>query len=288
VALKATFIPPSPFPVGAPTLFVSYSDIEGGADAIHVDPYSTLIWEGGNIDADPCFLLPGYWEPNGTPGDANDDFWVEGDYRLGLLSPCIDTGDPNYTAEPNETDVAGRPRLIGGCIDMGAFESDYLEVPVRFTPQTLNPCSRQRWIKAHCVLPAPLTTDDVDSNEPVVIYPFRIEAADVNIFINDQNSVEIVATFARSNLPPIWTMGTEPLEMLLTGSLVTGRRFYGVGSVTIVQRNLRCLAALASHWLQPDCNDPNWCDGLDLDQNGAVNFADLALSNGCCIEVLVE
>jgi hypothetical protein len=88
LALKATFIPPSPFPVGAPTVFLSYSDIEGGADAIHMDPYSTLIWESGNIDADPCFLLPGYWEPNGTPGDANDDYWVGGDNHLTAASPC--------------------------------------------------------------------------------------------------------------------------------------------------------------------------------------------------------
>ena len=43
---------------------ITYSDIQGG-------------WPGeGNIDADPCFADPGYWDANGTPEDANDDFWV--------------------------------------------------------------------------------------------------------------------------------------------------------------------------------------------------------------------
>ena len=49
---------------------VGYCDVEGG-------------WPGeGNINADPCFAEAGYWDPNGTPGDANDDFWVDGEYHL--------------------------------------------------------------------------------------------------------------------------------------------------------------------------------------------------------------
>jgi len=49
---------------------LDYSCIQGG-------------WDGlGNINLDPCFAVPGYWDSNGTPGDANDDFWVDGDYHL--------------------------------------------------------------------------------------------------------------------------------------------------------------------------------------------------------------
>ena len=52
------------------TSVILYSDVRGG-------------WSGlGNIDIDPCFVEPGYWDPNGTPADANDDFWVDGDYHL--------------------------------------------------------------------------------------------------------------------------------------------------------------------------------------------------------------
>jgi hypothetical protein len=61
---------------------ISYSDVQGGQSAVYVDPCSTLNWGGGNIDIDPCFTEPGYWHPNDTPLNANDDFWVRGDYHL--------------------------------------------------------------------------------------------------------------------------------------------------------------------------------------------------------------
>ncbi len=91
-------------------VLVNHSNIQGG-------------WPGdGNIDTDPCFVSPGYWDTNGTPTNSNDDFWVEGDYRLKLDSPCIDAGDPNFIPEPNETDLDGNPRVANGRVDMGAYE----------------------------------------------------------------------------------------------------------------------------------------------------------------------
>jgi len=100
-------------------LSIVYSDIQGGCPG------------EGNIDLDPCFAEPGYWEPNGTPADANDDVWVDGDYHLksqvgrwdpvsrswvhdDVTSPCIDAGDPN-------TPVASEPFPNGGIINMGAY-----------------------------------------------------------------------------------------------------------------------------------------------------------------------
>ncbi len=91
------------------TITITYSDVQNA-------------WPGeGNIDADPCFVEPGYWDPNGTPEDANDDFWLEGDYHLksqagrwdpnsqgwvldDVTSPCIDAGNPGCSLgdEPNE------------------------------------------------------------------------------------------------------------------------------------------------------------------------------------------
>ena len=41
-----------------------------------------LTWGPGNVQADPCFVDPGSWDPNGTLDDPNDDFFVEGDYHL--------------------------------------------------------------------------------------------------------------------------------------------------------------------------------------------------------------
>jgi len=97
------------------TVFVTYSDIQGG-------------WPGdGNIDADPCFVDLGYWHPYKTPNDVNDDFWVNGNYRLLPNSPCIDAGDLNYSDPNHPNDLDGNPRIVGGRIDMGAYEfpSDY-------------------------------------------------------------------------------------------------------------------------------------------------------------------
>jgi predicted outer membrane repeat protein len=103
-----------------------YSDVEDGPTG------------DGNIDADPCFVDPGYWDADGL--------WIDGDYRLLPDSPCINAGDPDFVAAPHgltipegdyyiwedstsgyialssETDVDGNPRVIGGRIDMGAYE----------------------------------------------------------------------------------------------------------------------------------------------------------------------
>ena len=132
---------------------ITYSNIEGG-------------WPGeGNIDADPCFVEPGYWDPNGTPEDPNDDFWVDGDYHLLPDSPCINAGDPNYAGDPNGTDLDGKRRVIGGRIDMGAFEyrpSTPAEVDI--DPDTLNLTSKGNWITSLIWLPEDYSVADIDPN----------------------------------------------------------------------------------------------------------------------------
>jgi parallel beta-helix repeat protein/predicted outer membrane repeat protein len=93
------------------TIAITYSDVQGG-------------WQGeGNIDADPCFVEPGYWDANGTPSDANDDFWVDGDYHLLLDSACIDAGDNSAVPPSVTTDLDGNLRIKNGIVDMGAYES---------------------------------------------------------------------------------------------------------------------------------------------------------------------
>ncbi|NIO41283.1 MAG: hypothetical protein GTO41_14565, partial [Burkholderiales bacterium] len=97
------------------------------ADYCCIQGWTADIGGVGNIDADPCFAGPGYWadfsDPNiiVEPNEPNA-VWVNGDYHLLPSSPCVDTGDPNYIAGPNETDLDGKPRVIAGRIDMGAYE----------------------------------------------------------------------------------------------------------------------------------------------------------------------
>ena len=100
-------------------LTITYSDVQAG-------------WtRTGNMDVDPLFANPGYWDPNGTSADPNDDFWVDGDYHLesqagrwdlnagswvkdDVTSPCIDAGDPN-------SPIGYEPFPNGGRINMGAY-----------------------------------------------------------------------------------------------------------------------------------------------------------------------
>ena len=76
------------------TFDVTYSCLQG-----------SYAGTGGNIDSDPCFV-----------DDVNDD------YHLTWDSNCVDTGDPNFVEDANETDIDGNPRLMGGRVDMGADE----------------------------------------------------------------------------------------------------------------------------------------------------------------------
>ncbi len=85
---------------GPGTLSVSYSDIEGG-------------WTGtGNLDADPLFVDP-----------------ANGDYRLGVGSPCIDKGT---SAGAPAVDIEGT--LRDAAPDMGAYEWTGFRI---FLPLTL-------------------------------------------------------------------------------------------------------------------------------------------------------
>ena len=94
-----------------------------------------------NIDLDPLFVDPGYWDSNGTPTDLDDDFWVDGDYHLksqgwrwdtqrgvwtwdDVTSRCIDAGDPNSPLGDELLTIPADPNGQWGQnirINMGAF-----------------------------------------------------------------------------------------------------------------------------------------------------------------------
>jgi len=85
----------------------------------------------GNISGDPLFAEAGYWDPNGTPNNPKDDFWVDGDYHLQskagrwdpvvrqwvmdkVTSPCLDAGN-------DSSEWKNEPWPNGRRIDMGAY-----------------------------------------------------------------------------------------------------------------------------------------------------------------------
>jgi predicted outer membrane repeat protein len=112
------------------TITIAYSNIKGFQSASY-DVSKKTIWGAGNIDSDPCFADPGYWDTNSTPDNSSDDFWVDGDYHLksqagrfdpntqkwiidDVTSPCIDAGDPN-------SPIGVEPIPNGAVINMGAY-----------------------------------------------------------------------------------------------------------------------------------------------------------------------
>jgi hypothetical protein len=87
--------------VSAGTPIVTYTDIQDG-------------WYGiGNINLNPRF----FYLPDGST-----------DLQLLPNSPCINTGDPNFVPEPNETDIDGEPRVMLSRVDMGADEFNPFEI----------------------------------------------------------------------------------------------------------------------------------------------------------------
>ncbi len=107
------------------TVYINYCCVQGWTG-----DFSEFVGTG-NIGNDPCFAEPAYWDPNGTPEDANDDFWVDGDFHLksqagrynpdtqtwvqdNVTSPCIDAGDMGGP-------IGFEPFPNGGIINMGAY-----------------------------------------------------------------------------------------------------------------------------------------------------------------------
>jgi hypothetical protein len=110
---------------------INYEDGSPIVNYCCIQGWTGALGGSGNIDVDPCFAEPGYWDPNGTPSDVNDDFWVDGDYRLKsqagrwepnsqswvqdeVSSPCIDAGD---WMSP----IGLEPFPNGGRVNMGAY-----------------------------------------------------------------------------------------------------------------------------------------------------------------------
>ncbi len=205
--------------ISAPLLLsITYSDIQGG-------------WSGqGNIDADPCFVEPGYWDLNETPEDANDDFWVDGDYHLLPGSPCIDAGDPNYMPEPNETDLEGRPRIIGVRIDMGAYEhSPHIQADVRIVPRTISLASSGKWIAAFLRLPEEYDVADINPNSVFLEGKIKPE----RLLLAEDEQVAI-AKFDREGVQSILDVGE--IELTISGRLTDDTVFEAKDTIQVIDK----------------------------------------------------
>ncbi|MHC4573231.1 MAG: S8 family serine peptidase [Planctomycetota bacterium] len=272
------------------------SQLDGGEPSTNyccIQGWTGNLGGVGNFGDDPVFVDP----------DNND-------YHLSAGSPYIDAGDNNSvpadtadldgdgdTKEAIPWDLDGDPRIWdddddgNAVVDMGAYEFvPPVEAQMRFTPEALNPGSRGKWVKAHLVLPEGYTVEDVDTNSPAkIVEPFEpdIESEYMNVFVNEDSLVEIEAAFDRGEFCAAGIDGNS-VELTVVGSFTTGQKFYGTETIRITKNYLKYLADLASYWLVDDCDRPDWCGGVDLDQNSRVDFVDFALFDGCCIEIVAD
>jgi hypothetical protein len=182
----------------------------------------------GNINEDPLFVDPGYWNDNGTPDDANDNIWVDGDYHLLLGSPCIDTGDPNYIAEPNETDLDGRPRVIAGRIDMGAYEAPIL-AEARIVPQTINLASKGNWLTCYIWPPDQYNVAYIEPNSILLEGDIKPEQFSV-----DEQQQVATARFNRKDVLPILDVGD--FNLTITCQLSDGTVFEAADTIKVINK----------------------------------------------------
>lgn len=75
---------------------------------------------------------PDYYLPVNQNLPPGTDPLFTGSYRLSTLSPAVDAGsNDDYGAPAGAEDLAGKPRLSGAAIDMGAYEFQEGELPVK-------------------------------------------------------------------------------------------------------------------------------------------------------------
>ena len=202
--------------------------------------YSNLLGdiEGeGNISSNPCFVMEGHWDDNGTPLDILDDIWIDGDYRLRSYSPCIDTGDPDSIIFGGGTDIDGNKRVADGDgdgqarIDMGAYE--YLPIvsmQVTISPGILKLKSHGPSLSAKMEVPESLsiTEDDID----VILLDGKVAAFEVSV---EQNSIK--GTFDRAEAIEYLTgLGVSgEVELIVTCRLSDGTVLEGKDTIKVLE-----------------------------------------------------
>lgn len=303
----------------------------GNSDSGGTDESAQIYDVGAEIDH--C-CIQGWTGNLGGMGNIGDEpLFVDstgGNYHLSELSPCINAGDPNHLVDPNESDIDGQPRIIGGRVDMGADEfhcnniapianagedqtvfgwidgiaevtldgtgsydddghpltylwswtidgetytatgpSPIIELPVGehiielivndrvddsepdevvvtviepvqsrlwLVPRVINRHSRQPGILALLRLPEGITENQIDKDEPLLLYPAGIEAMSQRVIESRRQGTtqtSIFAFFDKAELmDAVSTNGS--VELQVVGNLKTGQYFSGIDTVLVI------------------------------------------------------
>jgi len=97
---------------GVPSATITNCILWGNGEDLSIDFSASYSWF--TSDGDPLFV-----DVDGKDNIGGND---DDDYHLTSDSPCINAGDPDYLPDAGEKDIDGGSRVIGGIIDMGAYE----------------------------------------------------------------------------------------------------------------------------------------------------------------------
>lgn len=208
-------------------LTLNHTDLQGGRANVFVGNWSILNSGPGNIDADPRFVEPGYWNHNDTPHYIWDNFWVDGDYHLLAISPCIDAGDPEYNNGPNKTVLDGNRHITGHAVDMGAYEYPLpLVARIHIQPRTTNLQGEAKWLTCRIRLPDGYNATDIDPD--TILLDDEIKPASFSI---DSGSPSALAFFSHRDLQDIVDPGR--VELKIIGKLTDGTKFIGKDTIKV-------------------------------------------------------
>ncbi|MCG2661592.1 MAG: right-handed parallel beta-helix repeat-containing protein, partial [Kiritimatiellae bacterium] len=103
-------------------------DVNGTISNISYSCIGTEIESVGNITNEPQFV---------SIGSGYGTNLVSGNYRLQPDSPCLNAGT-NQPWMENAVDLDGRPRVLRGVVDMGAYEGSQADIIIMRSPMILS------------------------------------------------------------------------------------------------------------------------------------------------------
>jgi hypothetical protein len=170
-----------------------------------------------------------------SDGDALTYKWtwtIDGnDYEANGVNPAIElsigkhvvsliVNDGTFDSEPNVVVIAV----------IAPFEGK-----LDITPKVLNCRSNQPNIMAMMRLPKGVTKDQIDTDQPILLYPGEIEATSLLINLGGRinQGTTILASFDKNAL--IDAIDSNGLvELVVVGQLKTGQYFYGTDDVRVI------------------------------------------------------
>jgi hypothetical protein len=231
---------------------IAYADWSGKA--------SVTLDGSGSSDEDGDELTYSWtWSINGA------------DYQAEGVNPMIELppGEHTITLVVNDGQADSKPdEVVVTVLEM-------MQAEMVLTPQSLNPTSQGRWIKAHFILPEGYTIDDVDTDTPATLYPAGITSDHSEAFVNEDGFCAVEIAFQRGDVAAKLTENGE-VALHVLAHLTGGVPFYGTDTIGILDIRWEKMLGLSSHWLEAVSGGKDK-GGYDIDGDSNINLIDLAL-----------